>query len=42
MNQTQKFTKLTIFLIPIGIAVNVVGGQLRSEACSIVKAPAFP
>lgn len=29
MNQTQKFTKLTIFLIPIGIAVNVVGRQAR-------------
>lgn len=37
MNQTQKFTKLTIFLIPIGIAVNVVGGQLAV----LLKLPLF-
>lgn len=33
----KKFNKLTIFLIPIGIAVNVVGGQLAV----LLKLPVF-
>jgi len=33
----KKFDKLTIFLIPIGIAVNVVGGQLAV----LLKLPVF-
>ncbi|KMZ54209.1 hypothetical protein [Dorea sp. D27] len=33
----KKFSKLTIFLIPIGIAVNVVGGQLAV----LLKLPVF-
>lgn len=37
MKDSQKFTKLTIFLIPIGIAVNVVGGQLAV----LLKLPVF-
>lgn len=37
MSNSQRFTKLTIFLIPIGIAVNVVGGQLAV----LLKLPVF-
>ena len=33
----KKWNKLTIFLIPIGIAVNVVGGQLAL----MLKLPVF-
>lgn len=36
-NKMKKFSKLTIFLIPIGIAVNVVGGQLAV----LLKLPVF-
>ena len=35
--QKQKLNKLAIFLIPIGIAVNVVGGQLAV----LLKLPVF-
>lgn len=37
MKKTEKLNKLTIFLIPIGIAVNVVGGQLAV----LLKLPVF-
>ncbi|RRD95868.1 hypothetical protein EII17_01990 [Clostridiales bacterium COT073_COT-073] len=37
MINSKNFTKLTIFLIPIGIAVNVVGGQLAV----LLKLPVF-
>lgn len=37
MNKASKMNKLTIFLIPIGIAVNVVGGQLAI----LLKLPLF-
>lgn len=33
----KKIDKLTIFLIPIGIAINVVGGQLAI----LLKLPLF-
>ena len=33
----KKWNKLTVFLIPIGIAVNVVGGQLAL----MLKLPVF-